>query len=212
MPLGDSITDGSAFPGGYRPELFRLALMNSKRITFAGRKVNGPTNVTVGGTTTRFPRNHEGYSGYTIESAAGRVGINTLVEQALAAAQPHIVLLMIGTNDVNNDVADLPPRIGRLLDQITSLAPDALLVVAKIVPTRTDAKNMRVQSYNDAIPALVQARVAAGKHIVLVDMYAAITAVPNYKTAVLVDELHPNEEGYAVMARTWYAGIATYLP
>jgi hypothetical protein len=32
---------------------------------------------------------------------------------------------------------------------------------------------------------------------VLVDMYAAFTANTNYKTALMNDELHPNDAGYS---------------
>ena len=39
-------------------------------------------------------------------------------------------------------------------------------------------------------------------------MYAAFTANTNYKTALMNDELHPNNAGYMVMANTWYAAIS----
>lgn len=45
----------------------------------------------------------------------------------------------------------------------------------------------------------------------LVDMYTAITSNTSYKTALMSDELHPKDAGYAVMAQTWYAAIKTYL-
>ncbi|MES1207778.1 MAG: SGNH/GDSL hydrolase family protein [Pseudomonadota bacterium] len=215
MPLGDSITQGvgSSDDGSYRVPLFRQTLMDAKRITFVGRRSNGPTNVMVGGTTTPFPRTHEGYSGYTIDNGGGRTGISGLVEPALMMFTPHIVLLMIGTNDVDIslDLADAPTRLGALIDRITTRSPDALVVVAKMVPTRTAATNTRVQAYNDAIPALVQSRAAAGKHIAMVDMYGAFTANANYATALLTDNLHPNDAGMAVMAQTWYAAIKAYL-
>lgn len=216
MPLGDSITMGShSSGGGYRVELFRQSLMNSKKLTFVGRASNGPDTIVVNGTTTNFPKNHEGYSGYTIDTNTGanRTGISTVVDAALTAGKPHIVLLMIGTNDVDNnlDLANAPTRLGNLLDRITTMAPNALLVVAKITPTKNDSINTKVQSYNNAIPGLVQARTSAGKHVIIVDMYAAISANASYKSAWLDDSLHPNDTGYAVMGQTWYAGIKSYL-
>jgi lysophospholipase L1-like esterase len=216
MPLGDSITFGAqSSGGGYRVDLFRQSLIDSKKITFVGRNFNGPNTVVVNGTTTTFPQNHEGYSGYTIDTstAVNRTGISSVVDAALTAGKPHIVLLMIGTNDVNKnlDLANAPARLGNLLDRITTMAPNALLVVAKITPTQTDATNTNVQSYNNAIPGLVQTRASAGKHIIMVDMYAALTANASYKTAWLFDDLHPNDAGYVVMGQTWYAGIKSYL-
>jgi len=213
MPLGDSITDGvgsSGSGGGYRVPLFQTTITNADLITFVGRYVNGPANV--GGRT--FPRNHEGYSGYTIDPGGGRSGISPLVNDAINMFHPHIVLLMIGTNDVNIslDLANAATRLGALLDRITTAAPNALLVVARIVPTTNDTINGRVQTYNNAIPGLVQTRATAGKHVVMVDMYAAFTASTSYKTALMNDELHPNNAGYMVMASTWYAAISSYLP
>jgi lysophospholipase L1-like esterase len=210
MPLGDSITDGvGSSGGGYRVPLFSTTVTNGETITFVGRNVNGPT--TVAGRT--FPRNHEGYSGYTIDPGGGRSGISPLVDGAISMFHPHIVLLMIGTNDVNIslDLTNAPTRLGALLDRITTDAPNALLVVARITPTKTAATNTRVQTYNNAIPGLVQARAAAGKHIVTVDMYAAFTANANYQTALMNDDLHPNDAGYMVMAQTWYAAISGYV-
>ena len=94
MPLGDSITDGvgsSGSGGGYRPELLRLSITAMKNITFVGRKLNGPNSVMVNGMTKTFPRNHEGYSGYTIEPGGGRQGISTLVDAAISMAKPNII-------------------------------------------------------------------------------------------------------------------------
>ncbi len=204
MPFGDSITDGvGSSGGGYRVELFRLAVTGAKGITFVGRNVNGPT--TVAGQP--FPRNHEGWSGYTIAGIS-----SSLADMAITLAKPHIITLMIGTNDVNQGMDNgAPNRLGTLLDTITTDAPNALLVVAKMVPTTNDGTNGRVRTYNDAIPGLVQSRVASGKHILMVDMYGAFTANTSYKTALMNDVLHPNDAGYVVMAQTWFNAIQGYL-
>jgi hypothetical protein len=65
-------------------------------------------------------------------------------------------------------------------------APNALLVVAQIVPTQSASINTRVQAYS--------------------------SANPDYATALMTDRLHPNEAGCMVMATTWYDGIKSYLP
>jgi lysophospholipase L1-like esterase len=209
MPLGDSITFADLAPGaGYRVELFHLSLTNNQLITFVGNQTNGPA--TVDGKP--FPSQSEGHSGYVISGGAN--GIQELVDASLAKNKPNIVLLMIGTNDVagNRDLPNAPMRLGVLLDKIIQDAPNALLVVAKITPTKTDALNTRVMAYNSAIPALIQQRVAAGKHVAMVDMYAAITASATYKNDWLRDELHPTLAGYQVMGQTWYGAIKNLLP
>jgi lysophospholipase L1-like esterase len=209
VPLGDSITFADLAPGaGYRVELFHLSLTNKQLITFVGNQTNGPA--TVDGQP--FPNHREGHSGYVI--SGGSNGIQELVDATLAKNKPQIVLLMIGTNDIggNRDLPNAPTRLGALLDKIIEDAPNALLVVAKITPTKLDVYNTRAMAFNAAIPALVQQRAAAGKHVAMVDMYAAFTANPNYQNDWLRDALHPTLAGYQVMGQTWYAAIKNLLP
>jgi lysophospholipase L1-like esterase len=208
LPFGDSITDGYGTPGGYRIPLFQRTLTDAKRITFVGSAMNGPTMV--GGQP--FPRNHEGHSGYTIDTMGTFNGISPLVPTAMGF-MPDIVLLMIGTNDLNNNqaIAQAPTRLGSLLDSIFQRDANVLIVVAQIVPGRQDTLNTRVMAYNAAIPGLVSTRVAAGRHIVSVDMYGAFTRDANYKNTLLADDLHPNPAGYQRMADTWYAAIGSLL-
>lgn len=213
MPLGDSITDGFGTPGGYRIPLFTKMASEGRRLTFVGRNMNGPDTVQVGATAVSFPRHHEGYSGYTIDPLGGRQGISPLVDDAIKMGKPHIILLQIGTNDIDLDldVANAPTRLGALLDKIVADAPNALLVLAKITPLNYDAGNVRVRAYNDAMPALVAARVAKGKHILLVDNYAPFVAEASFKTSLLADQWHPNPQGYSIMASVWSDAIRPYL-
>ncbi len=211
MPLGDSITDGFPYENGaYRVELFHQAVQGSTPITFVGRNTNGPQ--TVDGMP--FPRGHEGYSGFTIDSDATHSGISPLVDAAISTFHPHIVLLHIGTNDIdgNVNVANAPTRLGALIDRIINDAPNTLLVVAQIIPTTNDPLNPRISAYNAAIPGLVQQRAAAGKHVALLDMYSVFTAHADYQTALMFDELHPNTTGYATMGDAWYAAVKAVLP
>jgi lysophospholipase L1-like esterase len=213
MPLGDSITFGyrSSTGGGYRLRLLEDIWAANHDATFVGSATSGPP--TLDGKP--FPTGNEGHIAYTIDDApaVGRSGISPLVPASLAKYTPQIVTLMIGTNDVdtNNDLANAPTRLANLLDTITTASPNALLVVAQITPTGTDAENLLVQAYNAAIPGLVQTRAAAGKHVILVDMYAALSANPAYRTADMADGLHPNDTGYGVLGDAWYAALAPYL-
>ncbi|HTV24369.1 MAG TPA: SGNH/GDSL hydrolase family protein, partial [Polyangiaceae bacterium] len=210
MPFGDSITEGfPAFDGGYRVELFRQAVLGGHSITFVGDRSNGPPDVEG----RPFPPNHDGFSGFTIDPSS-RSGISPLAEPAITNYRPHIILLMIGTNDVdqNIDVANAPARLGALIDRITSAAPDLLLVVATIIPTTVAATNQRVQAFDAAIPALIEARQAAGKHVVGVDMFAAFSDNPFFPTALMVDTLHPNDAGYALLGQRFYETIEPFLP
>ena len=164
-------------------------------------------------TTTPFPQGNEGYIGFTIYPLGGRSGISDQIDDALAAVTPNIILLTIGTNDIdlNLDVANAPKRLGMSLEKLTGLAPNALIVLARITPLNYDDGNARVRAYNEPIPPVVQSRTAAGKHIVLVDIYHPFTANGDFKTALLADQWHPNAAGYLLRSQVWYDAIQPYL-
>lgn len=211
LPLGDSITEGfGSSGGGYRVELFRSAVQDGKNLTFVGSLTNGPDMVEG----RPFPRNHQGHGGYTIDSDAGHSGISgQITDQAIAMYRPHIVLLMIGTNDLNGnvDVDRAPARLGNLMDDIIEAAPDTLLVVASVIPM-INGNNSKVAPYNAAIVGLVEERVAQGSHVMFLDNHAAFTSDPNFQSSRMGDSLHPNNAGYAVLGRSFYDAISAVLP
>lgn len=187
--------------GGYRVELFKDAVTDNKNITFVGDPTlaNGPT--TVDGKP--FPRDNQGHSGWTIDQIAG------LIPSPALQPIPNIVLLMAGTNDVDGvgtqPVAQAPDRLGALIDKIVAAAPDTLLVVAQITPLTYNQSE--VSAYNAALPAIVQTRASAGKHVLLVDQFTGL----NPSTMLGSDGTHPNDTGYAHMGDVWYAAIKPYL-
>ena len=229
MPFGDSITDGynADTPGGYRVELFKRAHADSKNIPFVGSGSNGPS--TVDGVA--FPPRHEGHSGWTIypeTSGRYRDGISYCLSansngkclasnSVMSEYKPDIVLLMIGTNDCidSYDLANAPTRLGTLIDTIYTQLPNVLIVVAQPIPSRGNAGKGddaalpdRLKTYGDAIPAVVQKRADAGKHILLVDMYTPFN--PN-KASLIEDEWHPNLQGYVLLGDQWYSVLKPLL-
>ena len=195
MPLGDSITygQGSTTGGGYRLPLWHDLRMRGAQITFVGSMQHGPAN---------FPRDNEGRPGWTIRQIAAHV------VDWLRTYQPQIILLHIGTNDIlkNDNPANAPARLKSLIDQITATLPQATLIVAQIIPvTRRPQFNPEVVTYNHAIPGIVQAEAAQGKHVLLVDMYHAVSP------AMLVDGAHPDDRAYALMAQVWENALIPLL-
>jgi lysophospholipase L1-like esterase len=204
LPLGDSITLGTGYAGGYRVKLFKNAQADAKHLTFVGSQRNGPDKVN----SSTFPQNHEGHTGYTIE----RIRTDLLPKIANSAFNPapHIVLLMVGTDDMSAgtpaDQLSASQRVGPLLDELVRLAPKALIVVAKIIPLGANqAGSVNVKPFVDALPAIVQERVAAGKHLLLVDPSSS------FPVTELADGVHPTQRGYEVIGDVWYAAIHPYL-
>jgi lysophospholipase L1-like esterase len=215
MPFGDPITDGynQDTPGGYRVELFRLAHSAGKNIDFVGSGSNGPEKVDG----VAFPHNHEGHSGWTIAPAGGRSGISTLVSMVMPQHKPEIVLLMIGTNDAidNFEMAKASTRLGALIDAIYAELPNVLIVVASLIPARGDRGqgddaelNARIESFNASLPALIEMRAAAGKHIALVDMHKLFGADAR---PLLEDQWHPNLQGYQRIGAEWFKALQPLL-
>jgi lysophospholipase L1-like esterase len=206
LPFGDSITDGvgSTDLAGYRSPLFKLIAAANQKASFIGSRSGGPEQVSG----KPFPKSHEGHPGWTIDSGYVSFGdgISTLIPTPAFKTMPHIVLLMIGTNDVSADKGTdmIATRLDALLGKIVQTAPQALVVVAQLTPIGWNPA--AATSYNAKIPGLVQTRVGKGQHLAVVDMSKMPTANLNS------DSLHPNDAGYAFMASVWYAAIKDYLP
>jgi lysophospholipase L1-like esterase len=211
MALGDSITDGRPDEnGGYRTELFAKAVGAKQALTFVGAFANGPKTVS----NTTFPPAHQGHIGFTIEPTGTRGGLNTVVVGQLAKYNPNIVLLLIGGNDVvlDNNLAGAPARYAKLLDQITTTVPNALIVVGSVTPENIAASNTKVKKLNVGITEVVQQNVADGKHIVMIDLYTPLAKTDSSGAfTLLVDRVHPTNTGYKIMGGLWYGAIKTYL-
>ena len=69
-----------------------------------------------------------------------------------------------------------PSRLASLIDQILTAEPDATVLVAQLVINGDPTLESERETFNSQLPAIVQARANAGKHVALVDMSALTTA------------------------------------
>jgi lysophospholipase L1-like esterase len=190
MPLGDSITYGvgSSTGSSYRADLWRrLVTQAGYNIDFVGSERSGSLPDT----------DNEGHSGWRIDQIAASV------DGWLSTYQPDIVLLHIGTNDMNQNyqVDTAPQRLGALIDQILADRPTATVLVAKIVPSLDATIQSRINAFNTAVPGTVAARGGRAK---LVDLSVLSAADLN-------DILHPNDNGYLKMSVRWYTALQSVL-
>ena len=188
MPLGDSITWGteSTTGNGYRGPLSIALSSQVAAQDFVGTQING----------TMSDPDNEGHPGYKISDIAA------LTNASLNTYKPNLVLLDAGINDLgqNYQISTAPSRLASLIDQTLAAEPDATVLVATLIINGDPTLESERETFNSQLPAIVQARANAGKHVALVDM-SALT------TADLSGTLHPNDTGYQLMANAWDASI-----
>lgn len=121
------------------------------------------------------------------------------------AGSQYIVLIMYGANDVDYGISssDTGFNIRIMIDR--AISQEYVPIVATLTP-RTDED---VRSRNSAITSSVALRTEEGAK--LVDMYRFFCAAagnPDCPKApfanLLVDTVHPNDDGYTVIVETWF--------
>lgn len=189
MPLGASSTVGVGSPGtaGYRQPLLELLTARGIAVDFVGSGSSGPT--------TLADRDHEGHSGWTAARLAEHV------ERWVRAADPDVVLLHAGTNDLlrGASVRTVVRRLDLLLDRIFAAAPDAHVIMAGVW-----AKLPQRHTLDDQLAGLAAVYRARGKSVI------AVPTADLLSRSDLVDGLHPGPSGYQRIARMWEREIAAY--
>jgi lysophospholipase L1-like esterase len=200
MPLGDSITLG--VNGGYRNNLYTGLQQDNCGVSYAGTLLDPDTRVA--------DKRHEGHVGLSISTAASNV------DAWLAATQPNIILLMIGTNDTasfSNENADqIGMRHEALVEQLRTARPNAWIFVASIPPQSSaiiPSVNVDRAALTQQLDAIIRknadARTAAGQRVRFVDVNSVLT------TADLSDGIHPTEAAHAKVAQKFLEGIRAAL-
>lgn len=201
LTVGDSITAGYPHTtfGGYREPLWGLL----GGATFVGSygPVPGVANAAY----------HDGFNGYTIAQVA------PFFPDHIATYRPHVVLLHLGTNDLEQWEPAPAERLASLVDVIVAAAPAALVVVAQVIPQAIDDgthpafnRDAATAAYNAQIRDLVAARAALGQHVATADLNTAFRAAAVDYGTMLADGLHPTDAGYTVMAQAWFATLAPF--
>jgi acyl-CoA thioesterase I len=201
MPLGNSITvgvHGSDPVGGYRDDLQILLQNNGYGFNFVGTRLDGDPQV--------FDVEHQGTGGIRADE------VLLQIDTWLIANPPDFVLLHIGTNDVSNgdDVNSTADEISQILDHIYNFDPEIQILLASIVP-RDDPRSVFSEDLNHEIRNLVTTKQNENYLVHYVPINEAFTENANWSSEYLDDSVHPNNEGYHVMAQEWYDVLATVI-
>ena len=144
---------------------------------------------------------NRGQSGEKVEQGASRIS------GVLRADQPGFILIMEGTNNASRE--DDPAFIVSFLQSMvaSARANQTLPILGTIPPNfRNDPGAQDViASANDMIRALAQAQ-----SIALAEIFNGMNDRSLFGQAPDRDPLHPNEQGYQVMAGIWF-GVLTHV-
>jgi lysophospholipase L1-like esterase len=190
MPLGDSLTWGKGSSGGsgYRADLFGRLTAAGVAVDFVGTRHTGAG----------ADADHEGYPGWRIDQIADHV------DDWLAQDAPDVVLLDIGTNDYvqHRDLPFTTERLAGLIDRILADAPNARIVVAKLLVIAGAERSLGVEAFNAALPWI------AARHADRV----TVADMSRISAASTVDGVHPRDAGYRQMAYQWFQALRGVLP
>lgn len=149
-----------------------------------------------------------GMSRESAEEGSGRIG------GLLATYHPEGLLLLQGVIDLGDGPSKIPVIVSSLRSDIVQAKNQNVkhIFLATLLPQKTPSPGYQVN--NIAMPWIEDANVqiralAASENVYLVDAYQAFAS----KTATLIggDGLHPTEEGYQVLANTFFDVIKAKL-
>ena len=220
MPLGDSITYGMADEGGYRKFLWqKLKEKGYENIDFVGPEGKESASFSYHGQQVTYDDNHAGYSGYTIVNRPGGFfgQLNGILETMqsgdyITKYAPDIILLQIGTNDINNGALDSCENdLHTLLDYLCEKHPQDGVIFMTTIPDLGNSgwggggsKNQDIAAYNQIVKKVADEY--SSKHVIYADIHSVINA-----SSDLSDGVHPNAGGYEKMADYWAEQLDGYL-
>ncbi len=201
--LGSSSVEGHKSPdgSGFRGWLY-AAITGAAAIVIGGVLLlkRSPENIEFVGSRkngSMADPDHDGVGGDVIDQVARRAACS------IPKYRPNVVLLMAGGNDVlQNKVDGAVDRLGKLVDQILRDAPETTVLVAGVQPLQEDeAAKAGAATFNAQLPAMVEDRQNAGKHVVLVDL-GALTAAD-----IGPDMIHMTDAGYKKTAEAFHIAL-----
>lgn len=208
MPLGDSITRGSAsgtpndpqYYISYRRDLYQGLSDKGYWVDFVGSQRSD------GSYYTDFDRDHEGWPAKRDEYIAQNI------YTWLTNHPADIILLHIGTNDMSAASPDTRAAdVEQILKEIDRFDPQIWVLVARIIQRVPYDQN--TDTYNKNVNSMLDARIKDGDKILKVDMENGAGIIyADYPAGDMSDDKHPYATGYAKMAAKWEQALKTMLP
>lgn len=207
LPLGDSITCASKYKVSYRYPLWKHLVDAGKHIEFIGTqadKGNGGRVDWEKHKNVSFPPANECHSGWRADQILN--GLENKKEAGLStwlsAYRADVALIHLGTNDMYQKQTPESTRdeIEQIIIKLRGNNPAIKIVLAKVIPMRTDASIPRL---NQLIAELAMTLDQPSSPVVSVDMYSGF----NINTDMQKDKIHPNAIGEEKMAKRWFNAL-----
>lgn len=200
MPLGDSITQGNTQHNSYRRTLWLQLQKAGYNVDFVGSQQSnfeGPAPLR------DFDLDHEGHWGWRMDEILQRL------PGWVTAAQPDIVLIHLGTNDIaqKQSIASTTTELRSLIQTLRTANPHVKILVAQIIPLWGSEAQM--QKFNTSIARLATELNTAASPILVVDQFTGFNPLPNHHT---YDGCHPNPIGETLLADRWFRALKAVLP
>lgn len=193
MSLGDSITKGTS-AHNYRAQLSEKTRSSACDIELVGAYQDGLPSVI-----------SRSSAIWGVQAAAVDA---SYIDAWMSDAQPDIVLMMLGVNDVRNGrkPADVIQNLRSIVGKMRAINPSVHVFLARypnILPDLPD-----VNTLNQMIPELVAELHTSQSQVTYVDH-----SVDNYNidggADNIADALHPNQNGDAKYANNWFRAMVT---
>jgi hypothetical protein len=223
MPLGDSKTEG-AFNAGtqhsWRGYLRAKLIQENYKIDYVGDR-----SQRAHGDVLPYDNDHAGHGGYTIGpdtqtfcTGCETTGIFEHIDQWLPPANPDIVVLSIGINDMfdvagrpANYKTTAPQRYQDLVNKIIQLKPGVKIIACTVEPvkwsTAFSAAGSDLGNLNDKIRQIANA--SASDNIFLAEVHDDF--MTTYAASDFYDDVHLNQQGAAKVANTIFSALTGVL-
>lgn len=194
LPLGASSTVGvgSTATAGYRLPLWERLIADGVRVDFVGSRSSGPDALP--------DDDHEGRSGWTAARMLPLTGGWVL------AAEPDVVLLHAGTNDLLKGASARATArtLDLVLDRVFTAAPRTHVIMAGVWAPLPGRRAARAE-LAELLPRVVQRHRAAGHSV----EYADVSRL--FPAGRTTDGLHAGPPAYRAIAGMWGDRIEAWL-
>ena len=199
MPLGDSITQADSEHSSYRRPLWNLLRQAGYDVEFVGSRqahFGGPPPYS------DFDSDHEGHWGWRTDQVLGHV--NTWV----GSAQPNIVLIHLGTNDLRagQSLESTMDELWELIQSLRQNNPSVKVLLAQLIPIAENES--QVAQLNQLIALIAEYMSMETSPVLLVDQFSGFNAAVGQDT---YDGIHPNQLGEQKLAEQWFNALQQIL-